>query len=428
MHYIIYLCLEGFFVQIKAPDHPSPVAVVRDNTVLDVNAQARQRGITPGMEKRTARAIAHETKFYAWEEDAYEDAQTRWLYLCTEFTGIIEPEEQNSAYLDLSAHPNPIDVAEKLIRTLAQETSLRVFYGSSINKWIAKLACQHGDCGTAAIDPAKFLSSLPIHNLTPIRSEHRQRLNFLGYRTIGEVLTIPEDILRQQFGAEGLLIAKAARGDFMVPLSANYPRDSLIETLIFESPVDSLETIDLGLKDLATRAAQRLSNKSLQGQELQLSMEFENGKTIQLKRRFSKPIYTFLGVLSTLRILFQKRLADKSDTSLSPLTTNAQVTPTLRAFVNPPCLCVNDPGSFFDPLLQSAVHSPINSLRLCMTNLKHARGKQNSLLGKSKGDSATAVNVVRTVFGDASVQLGSEIPTPRRIRVLREWKNATGWS
>ena len=393
MHYILYVSLEGFFVQIKAPNRQEPIAILRDDIVLDINPPARQRGISPGMEKRTARAIGHEIQFLTWEEDAYEEAQAKWLDLCTEFTGIIEPEEQNSAYLDLSGHPNPIDVSEKLIRTLAQETRLQVFYGSSSSKWIAKLACQVGDCGTAAIDPAKFLSGLAISKLTPVSQEHRLRLNFLGYRTIGDVLTIPENVMRQQFGTEGIFIRKAAKGDFMVPLSANYPRDSIIETLIFDGAVESLESIDLALKDLARRTAHRLSQKSLQGQELALTIEFENNQRKTLKRRFSKPIHNFPGALSALRILFDECKLDGSDLNAERLALSA-----------------------------------ISALRIALTNLQPRREKQTALLGRSKADSTAAVNVVRTVFGDASVQLGGEIAVPRRIKVLREWKNATGWS
>jgi nucleotidyltransferase/DNA polymerase involved in DNA repair len=400
VHYILYLVLEGFFVQIKAPDRAGPVAVLRDKTVLDVNPTARQRGITPGMEKRTARAVAHETQFYIWEEDTYEEAQAKWLDLCTEFTGIIEPEEQNSAYLDLSAHPNPIDVSEKLIRTLVQKTGLRAIYGSSLSKWIARLASKHGDCGSAAIDPAKFLSGLPISQLTPVSAEHRQRLNFLGYRTIGEVLTIPEGNLCQQFGAEGLFIAKAAKGDFGDPVSSMYPRDSLIETIIFDGAVDSTEAIDHALKSLSTRIAKRLSNKNLQGQEVTFGVEFENGKAKQLTRRFSKSIHNFPGSLASLRILFNDLVIESEPLRVSASSASLRETENLE----------------------------ITAIRTKLSNLKQCREKQTVLLGRSKTDSAAAVNVVRTVFGDASVQLGAEIAVPRRVKVLREWKNATGWS
>lgn len=436
MHYIQHVALEGFFVQIIAPGRPGPIAIVRDKVVIDVDPVARQRGIRPGMEKRTARAVAHETKFFVWEEDAFEEAQAKWLDLCTEFTGIVEPEEQNSAYLDLSSHPNPIDVSEKLVRTLAQETGLKIIYGSSCSKWIAKLASRLDDCGAAAIDPQKFLSGLPITHLSPVSPEHRQRLNFLGYRTIGDILTIPSDLIRQQFGAEGLFIAKAARGEIIDLPRALYPRDSLIETLIFEGAVDSLETIHIALKDLATRTATRLSNNGVQGQELSLSIEFENGVTKQLKRRFSKPIHNFPGALAALTILFSEIVKAVCTSASTPegwqkVAGVSEQSPELAKE-----MCADprkaQPHSHPEGVaeIEAAIDRQVNiaALRIAMTNLTPNRGKQTALLGRAKADSAEAVNVVRTVFGDTSVQLGAEIPIARRIRVLREWKNAIGWS
>lgn len=303
MRYILHLKLDGFFVRHCGQNPAGPLAVVRDGIVLDANKQARARGMSIGMEKRTARSIVHEAEFIPWQEDQYEEAQRNWLDLCIDFTGIIEPEDQNSAFLDLSGHPNPIDVSEKLIRTLAQETGLKIFYGSSCSKWIAKLASTLGDGGSAVTDPAKFLALLPVSKLEPVKLEHRQRLSFLGYRTIGDILTIPQEVLRQQFGQDAIFIAKAARGDFMGPPRAMYPKDSLIESLIFESPVDSLETVDLALKELAQRVATRLSTKSLQGQELEVSIETEDNQTQKQKRRFSKPIHNPPSALASLRLI-----------------------------------------------------------------------------------------------------------------------------
>ena len=390
MRYILHLTLEGFFIRHVAQNRSGPLAVVRNGIVLDINKEARARGMSVGMEKRTARSIVHEAEYIPWQEDKYEEAQRQWLDLCIDFTGIIEPEEQNSAFLDLSGHPSPIDVSEKLIRTLAQETGLQIFYGSSCSKWIAKLASAVGDCGSAAIDPAQFLAPQPVSKLAPVSTEHRQRLNFLGYRTIGDILTIPQEILRQQFGPEGLFIAKAARGDFMDPPRAVYPKDSLIESLIFDGPVESLETVDLALKDLALRVATRLSSKSQQGQELEVSLETEDSQIHRQKRRFSKPIHNHPSALASLRLITNDLLTSSQSSALSP--------------------------------------QPLTAIRLQMTNLKHNREKQKELIGHVHTNDASAFQHVRTVFGDSAVLLGGDIPVPRRVKVLREWKNAIGWS
>lgn len=362
------------------PHRDGPVAVVRDGIVLDLNPIARQRGISVGMESRTARAIAHEIEILQWEADPFREEQERWLELCTEFTGIIEPDDQHSTYLDLSGHPNPTDVAEKLVRTLVAKTGLAVRYGAARSKWLAQLSSDVGDCGVAIRDPREFLTSLSVSRLTPLQPETRERLIFLGYRTVGQLFDIPPEILRQQFGQESLLIERAAKGELTDAVLPVYPKDSIIESLIFEGPVELLETLDQAFKDLAQRVGIRLAERSLQGQELEVSLELEERQK-HLKRRFSKPIHNPLSALASLKLI-----------------------------------------------LERAIDEPVVAIRLRLRNLQPNKEKQKALLGPGKAMDPAAFHYVRSVFGDKAVQLGSEIAVPRRVRVLREWKNALGWS
>lgn len=382
MRYFLFVQLEGFYIRQQAPARLAPFAIVRDGTILDVDAEAAQGGVRPGMELRTARAIAHELEWTQYDPELHEEAQKIWLDLCVEFTGVIEPVDQHCAFLDLSGHPNPYEISERLIRALVSATGLHVRYGAAKTKWIAKLAASLGDGGVALADPAAFLAPLPVAKLDPIAPEHRLRLQFLGYSAIGQIGSIPLEVLCRQFGPEGLRIAKATRGEILEGVKPEYPRDSLVESLIFESAVESLETLDLALKELAGRVSKRLGEKSRHGQELALHLELESGTSKSCRRRFSKPIFNYPSALSALRLLLQEGIQTE----------------------------------------------PIVAIRLRMDDLQPNREKQKGLYAMSKADEGGGLEQVRTAFGDGSVQLGSEIPIPRRVLVLREWKNATGWS
>lgn len=379
MRYILQVVLEGFYVRHLVGEREGPLAIVREATVLDANLPARKRGVSVGMEARTARAVAHEIELVPWEAEPFERAQEQWLDLCTEFTGIIEPEDQHSAYLDLSGHPNPTDVAERLIRVLVAQTGLHVRYGAASSKWLAKLSAEVGDCAIAIRNPKEFLSELPVSRLNPVRSSCRERLGFLGYRTVGQILEIPAAVLRQQFGQEAMRIVGAAKGELSDPVQPLYPRDSLIEAVIFEGPVESLETIDLALQNLSQRIGQRLLTKGLQGQELELAIELEEDQVKVRRRRFSKPVFNPLSALASLRLLL------------------------------------------------GSPNASVCSLRVRMWNLEKVKEKQHALLGVGRSHDLSAFHYVRSVFGDRAVQLASEVSVPRRVRVLREWKNATGW-
>jgi DNA polymerase IV len=378
--YVLWIELKGFY----AEESDEPIVVVRDGIVLDANDTARRRGMEVGISLRQARAMLHGGVFRTWLREEYEARSRAWLDRCVDFTGVIEPADQHSAWLDLSLHPNPVDVAERLIAVLNKTTGLQVSYGAATSKWIACLAALHGDCGLAVRDPAAFLAALPTAELLPVLPEHRERLRLLGYHTIGEVAALSLPTLREQFDEQGLLIHAASLGSLQHPAQAVYPPSSITESIVFDGAVETTEMIHDACRALAQGIGARLSNRGLQSGKLRLTLELEDGKLQPLSRVFTKPLRCPRSVHAALRLLI-------------------------------------------DP----ALDSPIASIRAVVPDLEKVRQFQPSLIegasprGPLQADAA--IRQVRTVFGDRSVQLGKEIVLPRRLKVLKEWKHATGW-
>ncbi|MEZ0326211.1 MAG: hypothetical protein ACAH95_09910, partial [Fimbriimonas sp.] len=74
---------------------------------------------------------------------------------------------------------------------------------------------------------------------------------------------------------------------------------------------------------------------------------------------------------------------------------------------------------------------PVTSLRILLPNLRKANRKQQKLyVARTDSSDAlkSAVGQVQKVYGGEVIKLGSEISLPRRQRVLRAWKDATGWA
>ncbi len=382
MGYLLWVELEGFYV-----DHhgviDKPLVVSRDKLVLDANPLAKRRGIRLGMEVRQAKAVVNDCLVQEWEEECYLPRRKMWLDVCTDFTGIIEPLDQHIATLDLSGHPCPLDVTEKLVRELVSRTQLMVHYGAAPSVWIAKLAADHEDLGQAIESPAGFLSALPVKDLLPASEETRNRLSFLGYRTIGQVADIPLPVLQGQFGEEALTILSAAQGRHQQPVHPLYPLGSVHECLIFEGDVELQEAIDDALRLIADRIGNRLTHRSLQSSQLEIKLEMEQ-RIVAKSRRFTKPIHNSLSALIAMRLL-----------------------------------------------IQDAIDAPVSSIRATLTDLEKTRHRQQELEGftflSKRPEASSAVSYVRTVFGENSIKLASQIQLPRRMRVLKEWQNATGW-
>jgi DNA polymerase-4 len=378
--YIFWVELNRFYTH----PHELPYVVIRDGIVLDADDDARARGVQSGITLRQARALLKDGEFHTWRKEEYEAHSRAWLDACVPFSGVIQPVDQHCAWIDLSLHPAPIDVAEQLIRALVKKSGRKASFGAGPSRWIAQLAARQDDCGLAVRDPKAFLAPLPTKLLLPIAPEHRERLCFLGYHTIGSVSSLPLDVLQAQFGQEALRIRSAANGLLSEPVAALYPPSSVAESLIFDGPAESLETIHRACAKLARRVGRRLLARNAQSGKLHLTLEFEGGERKRLNRIFTKPLRCPKSVLTAIRLLI-------------------------------------------DP----ALNAPLCAIRLFLADLVPEQQYQPTLIdSKVQPDVrrvGEAVRHVHAVYGGQAVQLGKELLLPRRQRVLQEWKHATGW-
>ncbi len=395
MHCILFLRLEGFYA--KAHNSEQPLVVHRDKRVLDANALARERNIYSGMPLSEAKAILQGGGFVAWEEEPYRALQAQWLDLCTEFADVIEPCEQHSAWIDLSAQPDPELLALNLVRAITEKFGLTAIPGMAGSKWIAKLASDlYAQAGPTPLesslamhstvkDPLFFLATLKASMLTPVEPEHLKRLEFLGYRTIGDIASVPLYALRGQFGDAATHIRRCARGGHVQPVQAMYPPNSFSARIAFEGYVEDMQVLDQSLQELARTIGERLNADDKQAKALTLTLEFENSNETR-RRKFTKPIQNYASALSSLRLM-----------------------------------------------LAEIPKQPLLGLRARLENVTCAKRVQQELSGcttrsdRERG-AAAAFNHIKTVFGDAAIAAGNELIEPRRKQVLRAWRDATGWA
>jgi DNA polymerase-4 len=401
MHQFLFVRLVGFFARALLKQDQElierPIVIHRDKRVLDVDERAESRQVYRGMALSEAKAILPEAAFVAWQEEPYREAQAAWLDLCTEVSDVVEPFEQNSAWIDLSLQPDAEALALRLVERIHETFGLRAMAGLGTSKWIARLAAENHPtpqrlnasmpCILAMHEslsnPAAFLAPMKTRSLLPVDPAHRARLEFLGYSTIGEVAKVPLNVLRGQFGEAATHIRMCARGGYFEPVEAKYPPNSLSERIGFEGVVEDLQVLDEGLKRLAFAISEKLTKEDRQAKDVVVTLEHEEFLTTVLRRKFTKPIQNYASALASLRLLLTP----------SPV-------------------------------------APLIGVRIRLENVTQSKRVQQELTGRNadreKG-AAAAFQHIRTVFGDGAIQTGRDVVEPRRKQVLRAWKDATGW-
>jgi len=396
MHYFLYAQVPGLYVREWERRDPGrvgqPLAIHRDKLVIDVNVAAVAHGLRLGMGVDEAKVLLQGQGLIAWEEEPYRESQCRWLDVLCAFASIVEPDRQDSAWADLSGHPDPFEIARLFTNRLSELGEGEARIGVAGVKWLAKLAAERfGGLAPPAWElamrglceePEAALAELPIGLLSPVSEVYRERLKFLGYRTIGDVAAIGYRTLRGPFGEEAARIRSAARGGGVEPVRAVYPRDALVAAMRFEGGLEDAEAIGRAVGRLARRLTAGLEARDVYGARVIVRIETESGVR-ERERTFSRPIRTLREVAAALR------------------------------------LTLGEPGE--------AVHA----LAVRLPDLKKPPARQSNLYlaGRSGEDRAAvqAIEGLRGAFGDGAILLASEKAEPRRVRVLRAWRHATGW-
>ncbi len=395
---ILYVELLRFYALTAAPE-ASFVIVHQDKRVWDASRDAQKAGIQIGMPLTQARAILPEAKLFVYLPEDYAQAQKHWLDLAVEFSSAIEPAEQHAAFLDFSGHSNQEEIAERFLAELERKLGWKAKAALSLTKWVAQLAAhsqdpiaiQLGLCSCEVVDnPCEYLSTLPTECLLPTAPEHRERLIFLGYRIIGDVAKAPLEVLRGQFGDAGNLILQSAQGRSSDVVIAQYPHCALQRRFRFESPIESLEALDLGLQKICAKLGHALVERDLQGADLWLFVELEEGPIERLERRFAKPAQTATGLLAFAKLVMASWLEARHE------------------------------------------FSPITAIRLILPNLTKANRKQQSFAtlistNERQNRAQAVLQTLKSSLGEQSILTASEVEEPRRKKVLRMWREATGW-
>lgn len=378
MRHILWLEWQQFYIE---PGDDRLVLVEREGKVLDYSRAAAAFGVSVGMAFPQARTLCHGAKLVRWNPELFAAKQKEWLELCTDFSHIIEPIDQHIAALDLTGQVRQLDIIEELVRRLANKFPLPLKYGAGATKWIAQLAARHLEITEAVERPASFLSGLPVSDLLPVEASARERLLFLGYRTIGEVAALPLTVLREQFGETALTIHQTATAGCFEEVKPLYPPASIQRMHRFDTSVEDAPSIDHAIRLLATALGRRLDGR--QSTHLSLWFDFESGQTETIDRTFTKPVYSVTTLRAALRVMTGEL---------------------------------------------EFIREPVSALRLCLRDLKNGHSQQSNLIvSDNRPVAEAALGRVQNTFGSNIVQLASKVEAPRRERVLKAWGDALGW-
>lgn len=213
-----------------------PLVIIRDGKVLDCCAKAAAK-VRIGQKKRHAQQNCMEACFVEYDALDYQKAVQDFLDICAGATDVVEPEAGHSVFLDLG-NCDPYRPLTHLAGAVIPALGDKLLVGLAPNKFLAKVAVLARLAGLtrksiilagAEImqvregEEASFLQELPVTLLWPLAKSDREKLNRLGFSTMGQVRLTPVSLLARQFGSLAQEIHRYCSGIDLTPVNKAYP-------------------------------------------------------------------------------------------------------------------------------------------------------------------------------------------------------------
>ncbi len=275
---ILHADMDAFYASVEQRDHPElrgrPIVVGGPGprgVVAAASYEARVFGVRSAMSSAEARQRCPGLVFVAGDMARYAAESRRIFEIFRRYSPLVEGLSLDEAFLDLTGSERLLGparaAAERLRREVRAETGLAVSVGIGPIKMVAKIAsglAKPDGCLEVQPDAVRaFLDPLPARKIWGVGPVAAERLERLGYRTIGDLARADPEALRRTLGDFGASIGRLARGEDVREVEPHRAAVSLSEENTFDADVQDRETLERTILAHAEAVARRLRRKAL---------------------------------------------------------------------------------------------------------------------------------------------------------------------
>ena len=316
----MHIDLDAFFVSVEQVLNPElkgkPVVVGgkpdRRGVVAAASYEARAFGVHSAMPLATASRLCPQAIFIEGNFPRYRDASQKFMAILADFSPYLEPLGIDEAYLDAtgfeSIHGSIHQMAEKIRQCVKDKLGLCASIGIASSKVVAKVASDLSKPdGLLEVPLGKersFLKPLPIVKLPGIGKKSEQVLKGLGVSTIGQLATLPLDVLESRFGAWGKLIHDHANGIGDDKVEPPAPAKSTSRETTFAKDTRDVTLLKATLRYLSERVGSDLRQKEKLAKCVTLKLRYADFTTTTRQQTLTQASDTDQTIFETgLRLL-----------------------------------------------------------------------------------------------------------------------------
>lgn len=295
---IIHVDMDAFFAAVEMRDNPQyrgkPVIIGGDprrdvrSVVSTASYEARKFGVHSAMPLMQAYRLCPQGIFLRGNMSRYGEVSREIMAIFARYTPLVEPLSVDEAFLDVSGCEGlfgpPEEIAARIQKDIEQELQLTASVGVAPNKFLAKLASDlQKPRGFTVIRPQEVeavLTPLPVEKLWGVGEKTAVKLRNMGIDTVGQLASLPENLLRAAFGKMGAALRHLARGEDCRTVEASRAAKSVSRETTFPRDVIDMDRLQAVILELADDVACTLRASQFLAGTVTLKLRYGNFETI----------------------------------------------------------------------------------------------------------------------------------------------------
>ena len=324
---ILHVDMDAFYASVEVLDDPSlagkPLIVggmVR-GVVAAASYEVRKYGVHSAMPIREALRRCPHAVCVKPRMARYSAISRQVFGIFNEFTPEIEGLSLDEAFLDVTGSQrllgSPMDIAQRIKRTIRERTGLTASVGVAENKLLAKIASDlnkpDGLCRIGADNLRSVLDPLPIGRLFGIGPKTLPKVQAQGIHTFGDMRTAPDAVLWRLFGKEAATLRARASGLDDRPVVPDRDEKSISSEETFDTDIRSDSQLQAHLTQLADKTAARLRAAQLLAGVVVVKVRRADFSTYTRRQSIEPPTADTAAVLAVAGRLLESWRAEYPD-------------------------------------------------------------------------------------------------------------------
>lgn len=302
---VLHADMDAFFAAVEVLDDPSLVGKPliighpgKRGVVSTASYEARKFGVHSALPSVVALRRCPQGVWRSPRIGRYAEVSRQVRDVFRRFTPRIEPLSLDEAFLDVAGSlrlfGGAVAIAEKLRRTMREETGLTVSVGVAENKFLAKLGSDFEKPDGLTVVPAgkapEFLAPLDVGKLWGVGPRTASRLQRLGIRKCEDIVRVGEKFLRDELGpASGSHLWRLAQGIDERSVESSHAAKSISTESTFGNDLVTEDAMHRFLFEAADSVAGALRHAGLKARTVQLKVRTGSFRTFTRARTLDAP-------------------------------------------------------------------------------------------------------------------------------------------